>query len=507
VLASLGVLAVGAVVVGEIELGNGPKGATPGATPSQGAAALGSSPTPAATATAKPSASAAPGARRTYRSRPDIAAPLVEFTTLAGIPAPGLIFLTPANGQGHDGPMIVDGSGELVWMRPDTGGYATDLRVASLDGAPVLAWWEGDNNAGIGSGEHVVADASYRVLHRIEGQNGRKADLHELLLTPRRTAMFFAYASVGPGPLPASPTNQIRVMDCAIQEVDLATGALLFEWHSVDHIAVDESVLTPPTAADAIHDYFHGNSIDEDTDGNLIVSARNTSALYKIDRTTGSVIWRLGGKRSDFAMGPGTSFALQHDARRQLDGTLTLFDDNQAPNFSRGLVLRVDEAAKTATMVREYPQPERLLSTSQGNVQFLANGDVFIGWGSVPQFSEFTADGRLVLHAVFTASQSYRDRRHSWVGRPSDAPAVAVDPSGSGAVVYASWNGATEVARWDILVGNPTAMRQAASTPRTGFETIVGLQQLATGDTLVAVRARDATGAVLGTSASIPIFG
>ncbi len=506
-LASLGVLAVGAVVVGEVELNSGSAGTTPGASASPGAATVSPTAAAAATATAKPSASASPGARRTYRSRPDIAAPLVEITTLAGIPAPGLVFLTPANGQGHDGPMIVDASGELVWMRPDTSGYATDLRVATLGGAPVLTWWEGDNNAGIGSGEHVVADASYRVLHRIDGQKGRKADLHELVLTPGRTALFFAYASVGPGPLPASPDNQIRVMDCAIQEVDLTTGALLFEWHSVDHIAVDESVLTPPTAADAIHDYFHGNSIEVDTDGNLIVSARNTSAVYKVDRTTGDVIWRLGGKRSDFDMGPGTAFALQHDARRQADGTLTLFDDNQAPNFSRGLVLRVDESAKTATMVREYPQPQRLLSTSQGNVQYLPNGHVFIGWGSVPQFSEFTADGRLVLHAEFTASQSYRDRRYAWVGRPAEAPTVAADPSGSGAVVYASWNGATEVARWDVLVGNSTAMRQVASTPRTGFETIVGLQQLATGDTLVAVRARDATGAVLGTSSSIPIVG
>ncbi len=499
-------LAVGAVVVGEIELGGGPGGKTPGANSSPGAAAPGG-PSPSPSAATQASAVTSPGARRTYRTRPDIAAPLIELTSLTGIPAPGLIFLTPANGKGHDGPMIVDASGELVWMRPDTSGYATDLRVATLDGAPVLTWWEGDNNAGIGSGEHVVVDASYRQLLRIPGQGGRTADLHELRLTPRRTAMFFAYASVGPGPLPASSGVQPEVMDCAIQEVDLATGALVFEWHSIDHIGVEESVISAPTAANAVWDYFHGNSIEEDADGHLIVSARNTSAIYKIDRTTGDILWRLGGKRSDFAMGPGTVFALQHDARRQADGTLSIFDDNQTPNFSRGLVLRVDETARTAALVREYPQPQRLLSASQGNVQFLPNGNVFIGWGSVPRFSEFTADGRMVLDAGFTASQSYRDRRYEWVGRPAEPPAVAVDPSGSGAVVYASWNGATEVARWDVLVGSSTVMRQVASSPRTGFETIVGLKQLATGDSLVAVRARDATGAILGASSSVPLFG
>ena len=505
---SLGVLAVGAAVVGELELGGGSGGKGSGASASPGGIAdVLSSPSTTSAPSAKPSASASPGARRTFRSRPDIAAPLIEITTLAGIPAPGLILLTPANGQGHDGPMIVDASGELVWMRPDTGGYATDLRVATLDGAPVLAWWEGDNNAGIGSGEHVVVDASYRQLLRVQGQDGRKGDLHEFHMTPRRTAMFFAYASVGPGPLPASTGTQPAVMDCAIQEVDLATGALLFEWHSIDHIDVAESVIDPPTGQNQVWDYFHGNSIDEDTDGHLIVSARNTSAIYKIDRTTGKVLWRLGGKRSDFAMGTGTAFALQHDARRQPDGTLTVFDDNQAPNFSRGIVLRVDEAAKTVALVREYPQPQRLLSTSQGNVEILPNGNVFIGWGSVPRFTEFTSDGRVVLDAGFTATMSYRDRRSPWVGRPAEPPAVAVDPNGSGAVVYASWNGATEVARWDVLAGSSGAMRQVASSPRTGFETIIGVKALAAGDTLVAVRARDAAGAVLGQSSSVPLFG
>jgi hypothetical protein len=218
------------------------------------------------------------------------------------------------------------------------------------------------------------------------------------------------------------------------------------------------------------------------------------------------VIWRLGGKRSDFAMGPGTAFALQHDARRQADGTITIFDDGQAPGFSRGIVLRVDETSMTATLVREYLQPQRLLSTSQGNLQVLPNGHVFIGWGSVPRFSEFGADGRLVLDAGFTASQSYRDQRFPWVGRPAEPPAVAIDAQGPGAVVFASWNGATEVARWDVLAGpKPASLRQVASGPRTGFETIIPVAKLAADDAVIAVRAVDATGAALGASSAIAI--
>ena len=502
VLVSLGVLAVGAVVAGELDLQLG-AGSHP---TSNGAPGASGSPGPSGPAPAAASASQAPGARRTFRSRPDIAAPLIELTTLAGIPAAGLIFLTPANGSGHDGPTIVDGTGELVWMHPGTGNAAADLRVATLDGQPVLTWWEGSNNAGVGVGQHVVADSSYRVITRIQAQNGRSADLHELLLTSRRTAVFFAAASVGPGTVAGSTTPVPKTMDWAVQEVDIATGAVVFEWHSTDHVDVAESYISAPTAPDLVYDYFHGNSIEEDTDGNLIVSARNTSAVYKIDRSTGKILWRLGGKRSDFAMGEGATFGYQHDARRQPDGTLTIFDDRQTAGTSRGIVLRLDETGMTATLVREYKQPQNLYSTSQGNMQVLPSGHVFIGWGATPRFSEFTSDGRLVLDAGFTASQSYRDVRFPWAGTPAEAPAVAVDAGDQGVVVYASWNGSTEVAAWDVLAGSgSTSLRPVAHARRTGFETVIGVTSLKPSDTTAAVRALDASGRVLGTSPGVAL--
>lgn len=512
-LAILGVLGLGGVAgslltrLGEAELGDAAaRGSTGVAAANAGATAA------AASASPGPSPSPSPGPRRSFRSRPDIAAPLIEIGTLAGVPAPGLIFLTPSNGAGTDGPMIADGSGELVWMRPGSGRMATDLRVASLGGRPVLTWWEGANNGGIGAGEHVVADASYRELARIGGGSGRTSDLHELVLTDRGTALLFADASVAaPGPSGSAPPAAAgsgapapSLMDCAIQEVSVATGQVLFEWHSVDHVGVDESVLYAPTGENQVYDYFHANSIEIDADGHLIVSARNTSAVYKVDRLTGRVRWRLGGRRSDFAMGEGTAFALQHDVRRQADGTLTIFDDGEAPGTSRGIVLRLDETAMTASLVREFRQPQGLLSTSQGNMQVLPGGNVFIGWGSVPRFSEFAPDGRLVLDAGFTATQSYRDYRFTWAGSPAAPPDVAVDRAGAGAVVFASWNGATAVARWEVLAGTAGAVaRPVAAAPRSGFETVIAVPALAPGDTHLAVRASDARGAVLG--ASVPV--
>lgn len=497
---------MGAVVGGELVFlaANGKWRPADSAAPgSSGLAGSSARPKPVDAAAASPGAT--PLVRRAFRSRPEIAAPIIEVTTLAGVPTPGLIFLTPANGDGQDGPTIVDNSGELIWMRPDKNMNATDLRVAQLDGQPVLTWWEGSNNAGIGSGEHVIVDASYRELYRVKGQNGRQGDLHEFRLTPRRTAMFFAYASQDPKPQ-ASPTVTAppgqQVMDCAIQEVDIATGALKFEWHAIDHIDLAESVVAPPTEAGKVWDFFHGNSIDLDGDGMLIVSARNTSAVYKIDPSTGKIIWRLGGLRGDFAMGPGTQFALQHDVRRQPDGTLTIFDDEKDPGVSRAIQLAVDEKAMTATLVREFRQPQGLLATSQGSMQILPNGRVFVGWGSLPRFSEFAADGRLIFDAQFTATMSYRDQRFDWVGKPAELPAIAVDPGERGPVVYASWNGATEVATWDVLAGDGGAMRKVASAPRRGFETVIEVTGLQASDTSLAVQARDAAGNVLGTSAN-----
>jgi Arylsulfotransferase (ASST) len=520
-LGFVGALAAAGASIGALELVRpGGPGRTAGA--SEAAATSG---TPGG---ASPIPSATPDPHRTYRSRPDLAPPIVAVTTRDGDLAPGLIFLTPANGAGRDGPMVVDDSGELVWMHPEAGNSATDLRVASLRGAPVLTWWEGANNGGIGVGEHIVADTAYRVIARIPGSNGRSADLHELQLTAQGTALFLSDAEtapvlpVGSGPLPTSTLPSVSspsvsspgvsspgaaapvnppVMDCAIQEVDLAAGRLLFEWHSANHIAQDESVVPVPTQSGVVYDYLHANSLDVDTDGGLIMSARNTSAIYKIDRQTGEVRWRLGGKRSDFVMGPGASFAFQHDARRQTDGTLTVFDDGQAPGHSRAIVLRLDESAMIASLVREYPQPQGLLATSQGNMQILPNGHVFVGWGSVPRFSEFDAGGRLVYDASFTSSQSYRDYRFPWDARPVDAPAIAIDATTGPLTVYASWNGATGVATWEVLAGSDAAsLEVTASAARSGFETSIDAR---TSAPLVAVRARDASGTILGTSPTV----
>jgi Arylsulfotransferase (ASST) len=382
---------------------------------------------------------------------------------------------------------------------------ARDFKVQRYKGRPVLTWWEGSVVYGHGVGDYVIFDDSYREIARVHAGNGFKGDLHEFLITPEDTALLTAYAAVPTDLSPAGGAENGAAWDGIVQELDLETGEVLFEWHSLDHVGVEDSYLRLPQDPDFVYDYFHVNSIDVDHDGNLLISSRNTWAVYKIERKGGQILWRLGGKKSDFEMGEGTRTAYQHDARRHEDGTITIFDNGAHPQVheqSRAIQLRLDEDEMSATLLHQYTSPQQLLSTSQGNVQLLSNGNVFVGWGSAPFVSEFSGDGELLMNAGFPPDcESYRAFRFPWSGHPTDAPALAAGRRSDDEIaLHASWNGATEVTAWEVLSGpNPNQLEHLGAVPRDGFETAMLAQ---TTDPYVAVRARDSSGEILGTSAA-----
>jgi hypothetical protein len=250
-------------------------------------------------------------------------------------------------------------------------------------------------------------------------------------------------------------------------------------------------------------DFFHINSVALDNDGNVLVSGRSTHTVYKIDKA-GTIMWRLGGKSGDFEMGAGSSFAWQHDARRQPDGTLTVFDNGSSPaveKLSRGLILDVDEQAMSATLLHQYTHPG-VLASSQGSVQLLANGNVFVGWGETPRVSEFDHAGHILFDAVLGSEyECYRAFRLPWSAQPAEAPAIAVAGDAGSRTVYASWNGATEVHRWQLLAGGPSgALQPVSSTRALGFESALPAPVAAT---RFAVQALDSTGAPLGRSQTV----
>src|SRR5918994_1291188 len=296
-------------------------------------------------------------------------------------------------------------------------------------------------------------------------------------------------------------------------EVQSYRGGPVLTWIESPGQYVSEFVICDDSYRE-IARFGAGNGYDGDHDNNLLVSARETSAVYKIDRKSGEVIWRLGGKKSDFEMGKGTRFAYQHDARRLPDGTISIFDNGktvfhnnlpEAIEESRAIVLELDEERMKASLVREYTHPDKQYADAAGNTQVLENSNVFVGWGRALAISEFGEDGELLFDASLRPeNKSYRAFRFPWSAKPPDRPAaVAERTSGEEVRVYASWNGATEVESWEALAGRrPGDLKALGSIPRDGFETGMLLR---TSEPFVAVRAKDRSGAVLGSSEPVEI--
>jgi hypothetical protein len=462
---------------------------------------LGCDPVPRARATA---ASAPAGQTWNFRSRPDLHPPVIEVIKQARDTAPGYVFIAPKNGPGEAGPgqdgcVILDNTGQPVWLRllQNEGMDVMAFRAQAYKGETVLTWWEG-YHTGHGQGEYVIFDHSYREIARFGAGNGYEGDHHEFLITPEDTALITIYSKVerdlsGVG----GPVGGV-VLDGIVQEIDIESGEVLFEWHSLEHIGLEESYYAP-------YDYFHINSIDVYDEDHLLISARRTCAVYKVDRKTGEVVWRLGGKKSDFKMGAGVRTTLQHDARRNADGTITIFDngDVNRGDQSRAIMIEVDEDKMSASLVREYTHPDGLLPDMQGNVQVLPKGNILVGWGSAPFFSEFNHHGELLFHAAFpTEDESYRAFRFLWSGQPTDDPAMAVESGPEDEVtLYASWNGATEVTTWQVLAGSaPDQLELLASAPRQGFETVITVH---TTEPYVSLMAVNSSGKVLGTTNAI----
>ncbi len=422
-----------------------------------------------------------------FASRPDLRLPALTVLRNDEGATQDPIFIAPYNApNAQAGAVIVAPSGEPIWEHPVAERVSTNFRVQHYRGSAVLTWWEGEIELGHGVGEYVVADASYREIRRVQASGRLHGDLHEFVITPEDTALLTSYRVSKADLRAAGGARDGTIQDAIFQEVELASGRRRLEWHSLGTIPYAESCA--PVTPD--WDFFHINSVDLDADGGLLVSARSTHTVYKLTRD-GAIVWRLGGRRSDFAMGPGSEFAWQHHARRRPNGTITIFDNGATPAVerrSRALVLELDERRMSAALRHQYAHPG-VLAGSQGSVQLLPNGNVFVGWGEVPRVSEFTADGRLVFDALLGARyESYRAFRAPWTGRPAERPALALGGSGERRTVYASWNGATEVRAWRLAGGE--------AVPARGFETALPAPGA---DGAVTVQALDGGGRALAT--------
>jgi hypothetical protein len=449
-----------------------------------------------------------------FRSRPDLHPPVLSVTAQSSAVAPGEEFVAPYTGPGQAGPMILDQNGGLVWFKglpPRTS--ATNFRVQEYAGKPVLTWWQGDVSVhGFGLGEGVIADSAYTDIAHVKAGNGHEVDLHEFQITPQGTALITAYDPILCDVASAGGPAYGAVTDGVLQEIDISTGLVMYEWTSVDHVGLSESYAGARSSSTGKpFDYFHINSINLDRDDSLLVSARNTWTIYDLSGASGQIAWRLGGRHSSFKAGPGTRTAWQHDPRELPDGSISLFDNGASPTVhreSRGIVVRLDPQGRTATLITQLSRSPALLADSQGNTQALGNGDWFLGWGQEPYFSELSPQGQLLFDAHFPAhTQSYRSFRFAWTGTPAHPPSFVVQPgAGGAATAYASWNGATLVSSWRVLAGpSPAQLQPLAQAPREGFETAIPLPGGAAGP-YVAIQALDSAGRALGISATLAVL-
>jgi hypothetical protein len=385
------------------------------------------------------------------------------------------------------------------------GSTAMNLQVERYEGRPVLVFWHGYlSPLGFGLGANEIYNTSYQPVAHVAAGNGYSADLHEMRITPRRSAFItadsFVHADLSAG---GGPREGV-LLDSILQEIDIKTGLVMFEWHPYGHVPLWDSYSSPG----APWDYFHLNSIDPDPwgDGNFIISSRNTWTAYEVSYHTGAVLWQLGGKRSTFKMGSGTGTAWQHDVRWQPDRTLTMFDNGSAPKVhsqSRQIHVRIDWKRKAVALVDRHVHTPALLSGSQGDSDTLPDGDTFIGWGEQPYVTEFSPTGEVVFDARLPApGQSYRAYRVPWSATPPGPPSMAVRATAPGTdTVYASWNGATAVRAWRVLAGlRPSALTAVTDASRSSFETAIPVPAA---HPWFAVQALDANGRVLGASLAV----
>ncbi len=435
-------------------------------------------------------------------------APQLSVFRRSSLDAPGFIFVAPKTGAGAHGPEIVDDRGRLVWFHPiSKGNLATDFRVQRYRGNAVLTWWEGAVLGGGSSrgGVDYVVDSSYRVSRSVHAGNGLEADGHEFVLTPEGTALITIYRSVPYDLSSVGGPKDGKVIDAVVQEIDVDTGRVLFEWHSLDHVPLAESY--EPVSSS--YDYFHINAVNLDNDGNLLISGRHTWTVYKVDRHTGQILWRLGGKKSDFQLGPGVPFAWQHNPLPAGENTIRLFDNENNGSVkvlpqSRVIWIHLDMATATATLVKALNNPAGLSVESQGNAQALGNGDTFVGWGQLGRVSEFDPQGKLLFDALLGAqNDTYRAYRADWAGQPDTQPTAMARTNADGTTtVHAIWNGATQVVAWRVLAGpNATALRRVRRVRWNGLDTTLKIRGV---PHEVEVVALDAGGAAIGTSKLVP---
>lgn len=332
--------------------------------------------------------------------------PPLKITITHSSTASGVLLITPNN----DYLQIIDNTGQVLYQKVAGGSRFINFEMQP-DGT--LSYRRAD-------GQHRYIenlDRNYQLIETVEAIGYSQIDSHEVIKFGPGHWLYFIYDNIEPYDLTAYGGHATATLVSTIVQ-EQQNGGVVFEWRDIDHLDISDSVRDLTTAR---VDPFHGNSIDVDTDGNLLVSLRGSSEVVKINRQTGDIIWRLGGKRNQF-MANGELFALQHDARRLPNGNLTVFD-NRLDSYSRAVEYEMNEAALMITQTWEITGP---FAGCCGNVQRLSSGNTLINWGNAGAISETTPAGEIVWSAVISPAPgwSYRAFRQQFPAYHLRFPAI-----------------------------------------------------------------------------------
>ena len=469
-----------------------------------------------------------------FKSRPDLAPPRLNITIPATADVEkGYLFIAPfagfpegtRHGPLQAAPYIFTDAGDLVWSGFTYFSiWATNFQAARYKGEDVLFSFEGSHNAayGHGHGHTTFLDQHYETIKELRAGNHRLTDKHEFHIINEETGLIQIYHPVARDLTAYGGSKEQQwIVDARFQELDIETGDVLFEWSSLEHVDPEGRYsnsalwpisnrlieaylpLNPGQAGSGYNssdawDYFHINSVDKDDEGSYLISARDANAIYKINGTTGDLIWRLGGKHSNFTLGENVEFSFQHHARyisksSSGESEVISFYDNSAHGtenggggevhlypYSRGKIVEVNTHTWEATLVQAFHPPDNLLSKSQGSTQVLPGGNVLVNWGSSGALTEFKADGTPVFHTYFDSGslgegvENYRGFRYNWTGLPFERPAIVALHNETSTSIYVSWNGDTEAVAWRFYGGTSQGgLKVLGESKRTGFETSV----------------------------------
>ncbi len=426
---------------------------------------------------------------------------------------------SPTRMVGQSGPLILNNKLQPVWFAPvPKNVVANNLSVQKFEGKPVLSWWQGvvTNTGATVNGEYVVVDQHYKTVATLKGANGWVLSLHDFQISGK-DAWVTAYKTVPNQNLtPYGGSASGSVLDVAVQEYDLRTGQLEFTWDALNpggtpNIPLSQARNKP--FGTVPWDAYHINSIQLVGSHEFLVSMRDTWSAYLVDSSTGKIVWTLSGNPSisSFKLPKNAGFEWQHDVELLPNNEVTIFDDaccavlgpgkfGSPSGSSRGLVLKLNTSTMTGSLVAQYPRAKGFEVYFLGSTQVLGNGNVLVGWGSSPFFTEFSKAGKVLLDVAWPFPDlSYRVLRQKWVGTPSFPPSGAVRTVSGKATVYASWDGATKVAAWRVLAGSSKSHLSVvvSRAGKRGFETSIPV----TGSHGVyEVEGLDSSGKVLGTS-------